>query len=307
VSSTDQGVIYQFNLGSVLVGGLLSGASPFAVDYHNVTPAEIVRRWEPDVAAGLEWGHQQLRELAPRAVLGIGDSSFNVSDLDAAGFRESVVAPILFDVGEFDVVPDGSVVAGLSGGGGATWLFVGRLAPNKAQHDVVRAFAFYRRVFDPGARLFLVGGSSSDRYERALVALVDELGLGSSVVLTGAVSDAELAAYYAGADVFVCLSDHEGFCVPLLESMFHRLPVVAFGSSAVPETLGSGGLCLPEKSPALVASAVWRVVSDPVVREGLVEAGTIRLGDFDLSRTRATFTHAIERFIELAEDRPAGR
>ena len=179
-------------------------------------------------------------------------------------------------------------------------MFVGRMAPNKAQHDVVKAFALYRRVFDSRARLWLVGGSSSDAYVRACRELADRLGVGSAVEFAGSVSQEALTAYYRSADVFVCLSDHEGFCVPLLEAMWHGVPVVAFGSSAVPETLGAGGVCLPEKSASVVASAVWRVVSDPGLRSSLVAAGRRRLGDFELSKTRATFTKAIEQFVEAA-------
>jgi glycosyltransferase involved in cell wall biosynthesis len=148
-------------------------------------------------------------------------------------------------------------------------------------------------VFDPSARLWLVGGSSSDAYVRAVRGLVEALGLEGAVRLTGSVSPAALAAYYAAADVFVCASDHEGFCVPLLEAMHSGLPVVAYASSAVPETLGGAGVCLPEKSPGVVAAAVWRVVSDAGLRGRLVAAGRRRLEDFAPERTRATFATAI--------------
>ena len=149
--------------------------------------------------------------------------------------------------------------------------------------------------------MWLVGGSSSDAYVRVVRGLADRLGVGGAVEFAGSVSQEALTAYYRSADVFVCLSDHEGFCVPLLEAMWHEVPVVAFGSSAVPETLGSGGVCLPEKSAGVVASAVWRVVSDRRVRDGLVAAGRRRLADFELSKTRAIFTTAIEELVEAEQ------
>ena len=290
-------LLYQASTDSDMADDLVARPEPLILDYHNITPAEMFAPWEPLVAPGLRMARRQLARLSPRSVLGLADSSYNAVELDSLGCPRTVVAPILFDVSGFDVVPDRGVVERLAVGGGVRWLFVGRVAPNKAQHDVVRAFALYRRVFDPDARLCLVGGSSSDRYWRAVEGLVAELDLVDAVELAGSVSGEALAAYYESADVFVCLSDHEGFCVPLLEAMHHGVPVVAFGSSAVPETLGAGGVCLPEKSPVLVAAAVDRVVSDPQVRDALVAAGRRRLEDFDLSRTRATFTTAIEALL----------
>ena len=296
-------VIYQFAIGSVLSDFLRERGVPLALDYHNITPPKFFEPWEPALAHGLAWGVHQVHQLQPHTTLGIADSTFNQTDLVECGYRRTVVAPILLDPGSFDGGVDEGVLGRLgavSAGGGASWLFVGRMAPNKAQHDVVKAFALYRRVFDSRARLWLVGGSSSDAYVHACRELADRLGVGSAVEFAGSVSQEALTAYYRSADVFVCLSDHEGFCVPLLEAMWHGVPVVAFGSSAVPETLGLGGVCLPEKSAGVVASAVWRVVSDRLVREGLVAAGRRRLADFELSKTRAIFTTAIEQFVEAA-------
>ncbi len=174
----------------------------------------------------------------------------------------------------------------VGGGGGALWLFVGRLVPNKCQHDVVAAFAAYRRVFDARARLVLVGGVSSASYARAVRAQVEGLGLSGVVELVGSVSDVELVRWYGRASVFVCVSEHEGFCVPLVEAMAHGVPVVAFGAAAVGETVGGGGLVLGDKSPLVVAAAVDRVVGDRVVREGLVGAGRARVGELSLGRAR---------------------
>ena len=138
--------------------------------------------------------------------------------------------------------------------GGADWLFVGRVTPNKCQHDVVKAFAAYRRLHDPQARLHLVGGVASSPTRRLCARSCAASSSTDCVDLTGPVSAGGLAAYYRNADVFVCLSEHEGFCVPLLESMHHHVPVVAFAATAVPETLDGAGICLPDKAPAVVAA-----------------------------------------------------
>ena len=135
---------------------------------------------------------------------------------------------------------------------------MGRVAPNKCQHDVVGAFAVYRRVFDPQAHLTLVGGGTSPNYLAAVHRLIGELDLGDSVEILSGVGDAELLAHWAVADVFVCMSEHEGFCVPILEAMELGVPVVAYGAAAVPETLGGAGIVLDDKDPLEVAKAVDR-------------------------------------------------
>src|SRR5205807_7237378 len=139
----------------------------------------------------------------------------------------------------------------------------------------VKAFAAYRAMYDPAARLWLVGRSSSDTYVDAVHGFVAALGLEGAVTITGGVAAAELEAHYRAAGVFVCLSDHEGFCTPLIEAMGHDVPVVAFASSAVPETLGTppAGVLLPRKTPPFVAAAVQRVLTDGPLRAALVDAG----------------------------------
>ena len=146
--------------------------------------------------------------------------------------------------------------------------------------------------------MVLVGAASSRAYGSALEELAVSLGVADAVVFAGSVPPGELAAWYRVADVFVCLSEHEGFCVPLLEAMHHRLPVVAFDSSAVPETLAGAGLVVGDKSPVVVAEAVARVVSDSEVAGRLVARGVERLADFDISVTSQVFIDALTPLLE---------
>jgi L-malate glycosyltransferase len=290
--------LYQFAIGSVLTDALLRSKVPLALNFHNLTPAAYFDPWAPGIATSLRWSMAQLRFMAPQVLLGICVSRYNAVELERVGARETIVAPILL---RDEVAPE-STHRAAAVPAGARWLFVGRLAPNKAQHDVISAFALYTRVYDPAATLCLVGGAATPRYEQALRSLARALGVADAVEFAGSVSDTELATHYDQADVFVCLSDHEGYCVPLVEAMRHSLPVVAFGSSAVPETLGGAGLCLPEKSPALVATAVRRVCEDVDLRARMVDAGGRRLVQLGPSAVRPTWQAAIERFVELATD-----
>ena len=262
-------LLYQCSIGNEVVERLVARPEPLIVDYHNLTPVAQLLRWAPDMAHLVGWGRGQLGELAARSVLGIGDSSFNCDELDAAGFARTAVVPILLDVEDLRHPHPPRADRP-----GRRWLFVGRIVPNKAQHDLVLALAWHRAVHDPAAELRLVGRDAAPAYTGALRDLIHQLDLDSAVHLVGGVDDDELAREYAEADVFVCLSDHEGFCIPVLEAMANEVPVVAFASSALPETVGGGGLLLPAKDPALVAGAVHRLATDAALQAAMVQRGT---------------------------------
>ena len=299
----DRYLIYQYSAVSALADGLIGRREPVALAYHNITPPELFRPWERDVAVSLRAAQVQLAQLAPRVAVGICDSTFNALDLRDRGVRATAVSPILLDVDGFDIEPDPCTVAVLESRarhGGSHWLFVGGVAPHKAQHRLVQALALYRRVYDGAARLSVVGRPLSDSYDRALRRLVWELGLEEAVDMTGAVSHTQLAAYYRAADVFVSVSEHEGFCVPLVEAMHHGLPVVALGAGAVPETLGAGGVLLTERSPSAVAAAAAVVAPGGPPHDALAAAGRARAAHFSLERTRAAMAGVVRRWVDAA-------
>jgi glycosyltransferase involved in cell wall biosynthesis len=286
-------LLYHVAIGSGVADFVAARREPLVVDHHNITPASFYAAWEPAVVHGIAWGRHQLATLADRTTLGLADSTYNESELVDLGYRRTAVAPILFDTSGFGRTVDEAAVERLTTDG-PVWLFVGRVAPNKAHHDLIKAFSVYRRVYEPRARLRLVGASSSERYLAALRDLTSALQLDGAVELTGGVSEGELTAHYRTASAYVCLSDHEGFCVPLLESMHHRLPIVAYAATAVPETLGDGGLCLPGKAPTTVAAAVHRVLTDQALRAQLVAAGERRLEELSLPSTRRRMAEALQ-------------
>ncbi|MEO6121625.1 MAG: glycosyltransferase family 4 protein [Acidimicrobiales bacterium] len=275
-------LMYHVAIGSGVADFVRDRPEPLVLDHHNITPPEMYERWEPAAAYGCAWGRDQFPALAARAVLGLADSEWNEAELRSAGCRATATAPILLD---FGTAPPTATT-------GRDWLFVGRLSPNKCQHDVIKAFAAYRRAYDPTARLRLVGGSSSASYSAALAGFVGALGLAEAVELTGAVSAETLAGHYRASGVFVCLSEHEGFGIPLLEAMAHGVPVVAYSSTAVPATVGDAGVVLPAKEPARVAAAARRVLTDQVLRSRLGAAAVRRVEKFGLARSQA-------RWVEL--------
>ena len=289
-------ILYQASTGHRMADRLLEQPQPLLVNYHNVTPPSLLESWEPGLADEVAEGRRQIGKLAVAARHAIAVSRYNEAELDDLGYRSTSVVPLIVDLDAQAAAPDRVTLDWLARGrerGGVDLLFVGRIVPNKAQHDLVKALAAYRRGYDPRARLHLVGGGSSPNYLRALRRFVGALDLWDAVDLAGSVTDAERAAYYAGADVLVCLSDHEGFCVPILEAMHAGVPVVAYGSTAIPETVSGAGLLLPAKTPELVAAAVHRVVSDAQLRGQLVEAGRARAREFSPERTRPLFAAAV--------------
>jgi len=290
-------LLYQLSIGSGAADIFRDRPERKFVNYHNITPAGLIEAWIPAVGEEVRWGRAQLRDLAKVTEFAIADSVFNEGELRDAGYPSTTTVPLLIDPQDFTGSPDPALAARLARqrvAGGADLLFVGKISPHKGQHDLVKALAAYRRLYDPQARLHIVGSAISEEYERAVADFAEELGLADAIDWAGSVTHEELIAYYDGCDVFLCLSNHEGFCVPLLESMYHRLPIVGWQSTAVPETVAQAGLILPDKDPARVAAAIHRVVDDSALRTSLAEAAGERVDWFALPRVQDGFAAALE-------------
>jgi len=291
-------LLYHLSTGSVLSDWLTQRPEPLMIDYHNITPPEYFDRWSPEAAEVTRAGRREMRRLASFTRVAFADSEYNAAELRAEGYPDPAVAPILIDFAEYDAEPDRAALGRLrrlADSGGAHWLFVGRLSANKCQHDVIAAFAVYRRLFDPGARLSIVGGRTALLYSRALERMAVDLGIADAVDFTDSLSFGQLLAYYRTADVFVSLSEHEGFCVPVVEAMHFGVPVVAYASTAVPDTVADAAVVLPEKDPVIVACAVQRVLNDTGLRQSLVAAGHRRVEHFSFERTSRRMLEVIEK------------
>ncbi len=217
--------------------------------------------------------------LAALAELALGVSAYNCTELTAAGAARVRELPILLDLDHLATPPEPAVLNRLAGE--EVVLHVGRFAPNKKLEDLVKVQYWLARL-RPRARLVLVGGGyegGRSPYGGGLKALVAELGV-PGVEFAGRATQAELTAYYRAAGVYLCLSEHEGFCVPLLEAMRFGLPIVAHASAGIPGTLGEGGILLPGKDPVLVAELLARLLADPPLREAWGRAAAARLPAF---------------------------
>jgi glycosyltransferase involved in cell wall biosynthesis len=279
-------LVYQFATESVMARWLAARREPLVINYHSATPPEYFIPWNNGIARLQVQSLQELADIAPRADLGIAVSEFDAGELREAGCASTVVIPVA-NIAYPPVGPDPMTVARLererqSRGPAASWLSVGRMAPNKGHQDALAALFVARMTTDPGARLTLVGAPSEPNYAHALRRYVHSLGLSDSVDFVSGLDDVQLAAYYRAADVLVMVSEHEGFGVPLIEAMTHGLPVVAYDAGAVGEILGDAGVLLDRKHPRHVASAVHRLLADPTEVDRLTARGRERVEGMDL-------------------------
>lgn len=266
-------IVYHVSTDSALAGWLAERPEKIVVYYHNLTPSEFLEPFDPVAARRLERARAEAASLSSLAWRSAAASHYSLADLNSWGYDSPRVVP--YPVAGKAVKCDRRLSRRLSReGGGFDVLFVGRLTPNKCQHDLLRAFAALRAKV-PEARLFLVGGTHLPLYELYLRRLALELGV-EEAVFVGSVSPAALAAYYETASVFCSLSRHEGFGVPLVEAMAAGVPVVALDAAAVGETVGDGGVLVPSAAPSLVAAILERVCTDRELRLELAEAGTQR-------------------------------
>jgi glycosyltransferase involved in cell wall biosynthesis len=242
-----------------------------ALIYHNITPPEYFAAVHRTLARQCFHGRREIHAYIDRCDLAMGDSEFNRQDLESFGFPRTAVLPVVPDLSHLDDTADWFVARQFDD----DWtniLFVGRVIGNKKIEDLIRFFHLYHTTFNPRSRLLIVGVFSVfERYFAALTHLVDALQL-TNVHFVGHVSDAELVAYYEVADLFLCASEHEGFCVPLVEAFYKQVPVVAYAATAVPATMDGAGVLFDDKRPAHVAALMDAILSDPDLQDAIVDA-----------------------------------
>ena len=273
--------------------------------YHNITPPEFLDAYDSRLAEVCRKGRDLLPQLTG-CDLALGDSEYNRLELVEAGFpaEKTGVLPIIVDTAALDGEYNRALHAGLSDGK-VNLLFVGRMVPNKRVEDLIDLFAVYRHRVNAFSRLLLVGTTWSLRYNIELDERIRRYGLQGAVSVPGwswGVSDEDLRAYYRTASVFITCSMHEGFCVPLLESMHFKVPILARASAAVPYTLGGAGMTFRSMDLPLLAEATSELVNNAELRAALTEKGARRLEDFDPERTAAALRTYIERVSLLRAD-----
>lgn len=245
--------------------------------YHNVTPAHFFEGLSPAIVADLTSGRKEARALRNIPALCFADSAYNAAELVEMGYKDVKVLPFMMNIEQVTTERSDSIALRLNDGF-KNILFVGRCAPNKRIEALIETFYWYNRTINPKSRLIHVGSYDGlEAYHALLLSQVSDLGLREHVWLTGAVSQAELNTFYACADAFLCLSKHEGFCVPLLEAMLHDVAVIASAQAAVPETLDGAGVLLKTDDKPIIAETMHRVIADTNLNRRIREGQRARL------------------------------
>lgn len=268
------------------------------IKYHNITPPEFFFGYDQTAVASCIEGYRQAAALADQPEFAFADSAYNREELIRMGYRCDIdVLPILIPFEDYEKEPDREVMEQMKDGL-TNIIFTGRVVPNKRQEDVIAAFYDYQKYYNPNSRLVLVGNCDCvNNYYEGLTAYVQALGV-QNVVFTGHIKFPAILAYYRSADLFLSMSDHEGFCVPLVESMFFDVPIVAKDTSAVGWTLGGSGILLPDQDPKTAAGMINRVLTDQELKQKILQNQRERLADFDNHKVERQLLAKIE---ELAK------
>jgi glycosyltransferase involved in cell wall biosynthesis len=264
-------LIHHFSIGSRASRTAYALPGRMALVYHNITPPEYFLGVHKDLVKLCFRGRRELTAYTSRCELALGDSEYNRQELEALGFANTGVLPVVPDFSHLDLEPN-TMTSGPFDDGWTNIMFVGRVIPNKKFEDVIRAFHVNRTRHNPRSRLLLVGSYGGfEKYLTMLHALVARLGT-PDVHFLGHVSNEELTALYEIADLFLCASEHEGFCVPLIESFYKGVPVLAFAATAVPATMDGGGVLYHTKDPFEVARLMAAILDDDDLEEAIVAA-----------------------------------
>ena len=300
-SSPDNVLVHHFSIGSRASRVAYALPDKMLLVYHNITPPEFFIGVHPLLVQQCFMGRRELGAYRTRCVLAVGDSAFNTEELVAAGFPSTGVLPVVPSFAHLENTASGTIADSFDDG----WtniLFVGRMIPNKRIDDLIRIFHAYKTQHNPRSRLLLVGSYGGfDLYFAMLQQLVATLKV-PDVFFMGHVSNEELSAFYDVADLFLCASEHEGFCVPLMEAFHKRVPVLAYAAAAVPSTMDGGGVLFETKHPAHVAALMQAILDDEDLVDRILDSQ-----DDALARLEAQdFDGTLLAFVRQVLDAPPG-
>lgn len=285
--------IYHHSIGSDVPDFLIEENLRLLLIYHNITPAAFFAGSDPVRMDLSVLGQQQLLNLREYSGLGLADSPFNEQDLEAAGYLQTAVLPITLCPEQYDI-PSNVTLANQLRKSGPNLLFVGRLAPNKKQEDLIKLLYVYRR-FNPDAHLYLVGDRWEIGYDNWVEDLAVDLKAAGGLTLTGKVSQQDLVTYYRCADFYVSMSEHEGFGIPLAESMYLGVPVLAYGVEGILETMGDAGILFFEKDYEGLAELLNLLWEDETLRRRIVTRQKKHAHKFQEAQVRRQFEVYLQR------------
>jgi glycosyltransferase involved in cell wall biosynthesis len=289
--------IFHYALPSPMTSAFASLKRGRVLQYHNVTPASFFAGYDPALFRLAALGRQELTTLVGQVDLALGDSAYNRDELESLGFQPTGVFPIAVDTSRITAPASRPALEKILDDGLVNFLFVGRIAPNKMIEDHIRLAEVYKRYVDAYYRFIFVGRYDVvPKYYSMIRALMSEYRLlNDRFVFTGHVPDEELAVYYRHAAVYVSLSEHEGFCVPLVEAMAADVPILAYSAGAVPDTLGGAGVQFAPKDLEVAAELLGTLAFNDDVRASVIAGQQARLSAFGDARIRTELAAVIHQ------------
>ncbi len=271
--------------------------------YHNITPTQYFQNLSQKQSEALKQGRLRLKELTTEVSVATAVSLYNKRELDTLGFKDTRTIPLIFPTDYLKKKPNSSLINKYCDGN-LNILFVGRVVPNKKFEDLIKTFAFLNKTLNPNSRLFLVGSlTGNEKYYTYLKSLIFDLNLTSSVIFSGHVSLEDLLGYYALSDMFLCLSEHEGVGLPLIESMHFQIPVLALNKAAIAETLGGAGILLEEMNHKKVAELINTLWNDKSLMKELITIQNKRLEYYNVKSLKQSLTDILLNYFEFVFDK----
>ncbi|MFO7980970.1 MAG: glycosyltransferase [Candidatus Aminicenantes bacterium] len=297
LSSKKNIVIFHFSIGSPVSKMFFRIPDKKVMIYHNITPYKFFMDTHRILTKECYKGRLELKMFARKVDLALGDSEYNRKELEEAGYKNTGVLPLLLDLSKFDREED-PVTKEIYDRRKTSLLFVGRVAPHKKFEDVIKVFYFYKNYFNSESRLFLAGDfRGMEKYYGGLQGLVNKLKL-EDVHITGHVNFSELTAYFKMAHVYLSMSEHEGFGVPLIEAFYNQIPVVAYEAGAVRETMNQGGVLLKEKKMLAAAALIDRIMRNGKLREKLIHSQNKALEKYQKRNVRRILMEHIQEVLK---------
>ena len=284
-SDFDGQIILHYSLGSplnALYQELVNARR--SLIYHNLTPPEWFSGVNPRIVVDIQQGQKELPELCKITDLLLADSKFNAQELKDLGFNAEVLE-LPVDNSRWDIATNQGILSVARSTSSLNVLHVGRLAPNKCVEDIIKAFYFLHHHVYKDSTLWLVGiDIDTELYSYALKRLANELRVDHAVRFCGCLADSEVKALYEASSVYLCMSEHEGFCLPVIEAMHFGLPVISYASSALPDTMGDGGILVTQKKHPEIAELIYELHTNQALRSKIIDAGKKRIAELSFDR-----------------------
>ena len=291
--------ILHFALASPLSKAFADLPSRKVILYHNLTPPEFFESFSQEMARISMTGRKDLLSLVPQVSLALADSEFNRQELVQIGFQKTEVFSLFVDFEKYKR-PMSRFLYDFFRDDRVNILFVGRIVPNKRIDDLIRVVFYYKKYISPLVRLIVVGKTSSlPKYYESLVCLADEFYLKpEEICFTGHVPDEEMLSVYRASDVFLSMSEHEGFGLPFIESMVFDLPIVAYDCTAVPYTLDGAGVLIRNKKVEYVAELIAEVANNQKLKAEIIRGQRQRLERFQQVNQREILLRMVRELKE---------